>query len=476
MRRSLKITAVGSAIALVVALAGCSSTSPSTSPSTSSSTSSSTSPSSSPSTGGGDNVLTIWTGKQSEVTALEAVGKGWSSKSGMTVEVSLLYPDTVFQTKVQAAARSGGLPDLLFQTAGGGELGYAQAGLIEDLTDDLTPSWREQFLPGVLESMNLSQTRIDNSGDDPATTLKNLKAGHYYSIPFLAGTPGVIFANKKLLEAAGVDTSKPPATWEEWVADIQKTTAKDPATGGLVTGLKIPETGYFWLYNSMAWAYLGPDAFNARTNRGQSTSWTSAESIKSLELYDQLSPLWTPGALTLGIDEADQAFASGKAAWDSGGTFTLSSLQTFGMDVNDVMLFGVPVGSEGKVTKLTIQPVALLGGAITTTSKHKAQALDFLKYLTSVEGATTFTQTAIDLSATKLPSSSLSSPLLQQLVDVVSGEGTKMVPSELLAGDPPGIAHLVAVDLTELLAKTKSVQQVAEEITTQYEAAWQAVK
>lgn len=455
MKRSLKITAAACVLAVLAALSGCSSQ-------------------------GSDsnNVLTIWTFKQSEVKALEKLGKIWGSQNGMTVKVSVYTPDDAYATKVQAAAKSKTLPDIVSTHSQGQDWLWAQAGIIQDITSDFDSTWRDSFLPGVVKASTITAEKIKNSGSDPTTTLKSLKAGHTYSIPYLAGTPGVIWASKKALTAAGIDPATPPATWEEWVGDIKKTLANDPTNGGLVTGLQTPETGYYWLYRPLSYAYLGADAFTGRQSQAQDPSWTSAESVKTLDLYDQLTPLWSPGVLNLGIDQADQNFASGKAAWDVGGTFTLSSLSTFGMSTNDVSVFPVPAASGGQISKLSLQASPLVGGAVTSTTKHKEQAISFLKFITSVKGAEIFAESAEDLPATKIPSSSLSSPLLKELVELVTptGSGESFDPNDFSA-DPPGtIGHDTAVILAQLPAKSASVSTVASDLSSLYKAAWAAAK
>lgn len=455
MKRSLKLTAALGALTVLTALSGCSSQG-----------------------GGSDDTLTVWTFKQSEVKALEAAGNAWGAKNKMKVKISVYTPDDAYATKVQAAAKSKTLPDIVSVHSQGEDWKFAQAGIIQDLTSDFTESWQDDFLPGVVKSSQLTAEQIKNSGSDPTTTLKDLKADHFYSIPYLAGTPGVVFANKKTLEAAGIDSSKPPATWQDWIADIQKTHDKDATSGGIVTGLQVPETGYYWLYRPMSYAYLGADAFYGRQSKAQDPSWTSAESVKTLDLYNQLTPLWSPGVLGLGIDQADQAFATGKAAWDVGGTFTLSSLTTFGLDADDVTVFPVPAPEGGQLSKLSYQASPLVSGAVTSTTKHKAESVSFLKYLTSTEGAQTFAETAKDLPATKVPASSLSSPLLQQLVGLVTpAEGEEAFNPNDFSADPAGtIAHDTAVKLTELPASSSSVPALASSLSDLYKAAWAAAK
>jgi len=454
MRQSRKLLAVLSTFAAVAAFSACSSQS------------------------GGDSVLTVWTFKQSEIKALEAAGADWGKQNNMTVKVSVYTPDDAYRTKIQAAAKSKTLPDIISIHSQGGDWKLAQAGIVQDITDDFTSSWQDQLLPGVITGATLTEETIKNSGSDPTTTLNNLKAGHFYGVPYMAGTPGVIYANKTLLTAAGVDPSTTPASWQDWVAAIQKTQAHDSSTGGLATGLQVPETGYYWLYRPMAYAYLGADAFYGRQGRSQNPSWASEASIKTLELYNQLTPLWVPGVLGLGIDQADQAFASGKVAWVVGGTFTLSSLSTFGLSPDHVTIFPVPAASGGVSSRISYQASPLISGAVSSTSKHRAQAISFLKYLTSVKGATAFAENTLDLPAATIPVDSLSSPLLKQLVALVTSPaaGQTAFAANDFSADPGGtVAHDTAVQLAKFPARSASVPDIANTISQLYTSAWKAV-
>src|ERR1700749_4493943 len=110
MRRSLTITAAISSLAVLAAFSGCSS-----------------------SGGSADNVLTVWTFKQSEVKALQAIGADWGKKNNMTVKVSVYTPDDTYTTKGQAAAKAGTLPDILSVHSQGQDWTFAQSGIVEDL-------------------------------------------------------------------------------------------------------------------------------------------------------------------------------------------------------------------------------------------------------------------------------------------------------------------------------------------------------
>jgi len=121
-----------------------------------------------------------------------------------------------------------------------------------------------------------------------------------------------------------------------------------------------------------------------------------------LELYDQLTPYWMAGTQTLSIDDADRAFAQGKAAFDLGGTFTLAAIEQGGMDPSEVVYFGVPPAEGGADAELGLAPLALTGLAVSGQTEKTDAAVKWLKYVTSPEQAAKFAQASLDLPGTDL--------------------------------------------------------------------------
>ena len=421
--------------------------------------------------------ITMWTFKQSHVEALEAVGEKCSATTGVTVAVEAYTPDDAYATKVRSANQTGDLPDIVSAHSGGEEWQFAQAGILTDITEGFDETSQSNIIPSVLKSATLSQETIDGSAADPANSLEDLVAGNWYAAPYLAGTPGVVFARKSILEAAGVDTETPPATWEEWIAAIQQTHEADDSTGGIVTGLKVPETGYFWLYRPMAYGYLGSDAFYSRQGENPDPAWDATASVESLELYDQLTPYWRPGVLNLAIDEADVAFAQGKAAWDVGGTFTLPFLSQQGVDPDDVMVFPIPMSEAGELTDVSFAASPLISAGVTSTSEHPEESLAFIKCLTSPDGAALFAQVAQDVPATELGELAIDDPLVQQLLGVV-GSGDDAFEINDFSADPgagtTGIPSATAGELVKLVADQTSPEDLGATLAALYADAWAA--
>ncbi|GIF72506.1 extracellular solute-binding protein [Asanoa siamensis] len=348
---------------------------------------------------GGDEAggaLTMWTFKRTHVDALQQAAAAFKAKTGIDVKVEAFTPDDVFTAKIQSAAQTKDLPDVLELHSGGEDLRVGGGGLLADLKGDFDGKL-DRFLPSTRESGRVTQQRKDNIEE-----LSGATVGSLYSVPFTAGTFGIVYANKAKLQAAGLDPSKPPATWEEFLTYLQATTKADKDQGGLSLGLKVTQTGFNWIYEQLAFAYLGQEKFASLFGKGTTAGFGSPDGQKTLDLYAALKPYWMPGVSALGIDEADIAFAQGKSAFNVGGTFTLAFLAQNGMKTSDVLTFPIPPATGGAVSDLRLAPLALTGLSVTSTTGNKAGAAQWVDFLTSPEGAGIFAKASLDLPATDL--------------------------------------------------------------------------
>ncbi|XVQ89635.1 extracellular solute-binding protein [Microbispora siamensis] len=351
-------------------------------------------------TRGGDRTLTMWTFKKSHAEALTTAAAQFTEETGIAVKVEAVTPDDVFVSKVQSAAQTGGLPDVLEVHSGGEDLEMGASGLLQDIRDDVTDAWKQRLLPTTRESGVLTRQRIDQAAAD--SPFKNAKAGQRFSVPFTAGAFGIVYAHKDKLKAAGLDPDTPPKTWEDFLDALKATTARDPRQGGLALGLKVSQTGFNWIYQPLAHSYLGRDRFHAMWAKGAAQGFASPEGVETLELYSRLTSYWMPGATTLGIDEADIAFAQGKAAFDVGGTFTLAFLAQNGVSPAKLLTFPVPPPAEGVNKEISMSPLALTGLGLTATAKDRAAAVRWMDWLTSPAGAGAVARKSLDLPATDL--------------------------------------------------------------------------
>jgi ABC-type glycerol-3-phosphate transport system substrate-binding protein len=351
---------------------------------------------------GGDpsgKTLVMWTFKQSHVKALEEVGRSFTAQTGVTVKVQAYTPDDAFLTKVQAAAKTGDLPDVLEVHTNGDDFTFGGAGLVSDLTKDVDSGWQNSYLSQVRPDGTVTDAYYQKSLAADSSW-KGIKAGQRFSVPLTIGTFGIVYANKKRLADAGI--TQAPTTWEQFVADLAAVKKSVPDSGGISLGLKAPSTGLEWFMQPMAYGLLGPDRFHALWGKDNGTNFSSPAGTTVLQTYGQITPYWMPGTQSLDIDGADLAFAQGKSTFDIGGTFTLAFLSQNGFDPANVLAFPVPAPAGGAVKDLSLAPFTLTGMSVSATTKNRSTAIDWLKYLTKSDVSAQFAKSALDIPPTDL--------------------------------------------------------------------------
>jgi len=164
--------------------------------------------------------------------AESAEGANWQKladeymKAHPNIQVEITIYGDPYKDKIASNMQAGDPPDL-FQTWGGGVLWqYADAGLVQDLTDVLKQdSWGDSFLPAPM-----------------AVYRHN---GKVYGVPWRFGMVGLWY-NKALFEKAGIKET--PKTWSDFLAVVKK--LKDAGITPIAVGEKDKWPGHFW------WSYL----------------------------------------------------------------------------------------------------------------------------------------------------------------------------------------------------------------------------
>ncbi|MGB7181502.1 MAG: ABC transporter substrate-binding protein [Burkholderiaceae bacterium] len=150
------------------------------------------------------------------------------------------------------------------------------------------------------------------------TLMENGKtAGKTWGVPFQRSTI-VMYYNKDMFKAAGLDPNKPPATWAELVDAGKKLTKAD----GSQWGMMIPSTGYpYWMFGALS-MQSGQTLMNAA---GDKTNFTAPGTIKALEFWRSLGAehkVMPEGVIEWGT--LRQNFLEGRTAimWHSTGNLT----------------------------------------------------------------------------------------------------------------------------------------------------------
>ncbi len=348
---------------------------------------------------GDGQTITMWTFKQPHVAALEEAAAAFQEQTGITVEIQAVTPEDAFQTRVQASAQTGDLPDVLEMHSDGEDRVFGGSGVLQDITPILPSDIDDRFIPSIAGSGIITAQQVENS-TAPGATDAGIVEGARYAVPFTIGTFGIFYANKEKLAAAGYDAA--PETWEEFIDAATKTVAADSANGGVSLGFQAISVGINWVLNPLAFAELGLDGYNGLWADDTGTDWGSQNGKDALSLYSELDGLWMPGTQTVTIDDADLSFVQGKSAFAIGGTFTLAFLAQNGMDLDDVIAFPIPEPENGAVDDLKLSPIALTSLGITKDADDVDAASQWIDFLSTPEVAATFAVTATDLPAVNL--------------------------------------------------------------------------
>ncbi|MBM6384925.1 MAG: extracellular solute-binding protein [Paenibacillus sp.] len=344
--------------------------------------------------------LTMWTWKVAYTPGIEAAAKLYEEKTGITVKLETFTPDDTYRQKFQAAANSKNLPDIVnWWATAGDSIENSVLELSGEVDDDLLNS----YYSAAMDPIIVTQSQVDSWQEDKnATTIqKSLKAGQFYGLPLDIGGFFTFYGNKKLVEEAGL-TAEAPKTWEEFVT-MMETVKEKTGTPGLVFGAKLPDLWENWAGSALSIMLNEPQGYMDLLERKSKLSDPSnLPVVKAIETLAN-KDLLMPGILSTDIDGADQAFAAGKAAFDLGGSFTMSTLLAMGMSSDDIFTFPVPPLEGSKINSWTTDPFTLTMLSVNKDSQNKAEALDFIKFLTGdPDAAVAFANAAYTVPALNL--------------------------------------------------------------------------
>jgi ABC-type glycerol-3-phosphate transport system substrate-binding protein len=209
--------------------------------------------------------------------------------------------------------------------------------------------------------------------------------GRMLGMPYGAGNMFTVFANNTMLEAAGLDPSDPPETWEELMANGQQILDKTGQVPFWVANLE----GYVgaWVVSALAGGELGETIFT-RMYTGE-VPVNVPEMVKVYEKWAEFgaSGLTNPDAGQVSNGDSTAGFVQGKGAYYIVGSWENNNMiENFGDDVSTFfipMLEGAPypaMGAGGPEIALSI----------TEYSDNKDAAGAFLRFLAQPENQDVF--------------------------------------------------------------------------------------
>ncbi len=263
------------------------------------------------------------------------------------------YGDTL--TKIQTTIKGGGTPPDVAVLLSTDLYSLVDANAIMPLDDYIQAAGGDTFTSDFF----------------PAYLANSKYQDHVWSLPFQRSIP-VLYYNKDMFKAAGLDDSKGPATYAEMVADAQKLTKADGSTWGIeISSDGIP----YWLFQSFVIGG-GSNVFTASNK----VTFDTPEVAQALQDFTDLPnkyKVMPPGILLWANMPND--FVNGKAAmiWHSSGSLTNILKQAkFNVGVS------YPVGEKGYGAPTGGGNLYMLKGI---PADHQAAAWKFIQFMTSVD-------------------------------------------------------------------------------------------
>ena len=313
-----------------------------------------------------DNVITVWHWMTDRHEALEQLAQQYEEQTQIKVIFELYAPSDVYSQKIVAAAQARILPDIYGILDKKSIIAsFIESELVADLTEEFKKddgAWEKALFPKAL-AVNLFEEG----------NIYNIKPG-IYGVPIDVMNIQMLY-NKALLKKAGIDRA--PRTFTEFIDSIKA--LKRVGVPGLTSGW-----GEIWMIDcfasNFAFNIMGEEKVMA-TFRGE-VPYTDSDWLKVFGIFETLRK---EGALIEGIvtkanKYAEQDFALERAAFAFNGSWCVNVYH----DMNPNLKYGVMMPPAINPAL----PMKIWGGAgsslvVNNHSVKKAQAIEFLKWLTA---------------------------------------------------------------------------------------------
>ena len=364
----------------------------------------------------------------------------------VTVEITELenqaFKDKL-ATVMQGAGSGGDVPDLFHSWGGGVLKTYADAGLLRDITPELSAN-NNEWLNSFSAQSALDLYKFD---------------GKRYGVATTWGAVGVWY-NKDLFAKAGIKDT--PKTWDDLLATVK--TLQGAGITPFTIGEKDKWPGHFW------WVYLavrvgGQKAFDAAY--GRTGTFADPPFVQAGTLLKQLVDLkpFPSDFLALDYGHAAGVFGDGKAAMElmgqwSPGVQAGNAADTKGIQGEHLGWFPFPSVKDGAG-----DPSDVFGGGdgIAVGKNAPPEAIDFLKYVTSSEVQKGFVALNVGFVPTnKDAESALTDPILKTIL--AARNGAKYFQLYYDQYLPPAIAQAVLDATAGIFAGTVSPEDAAKAI------------
>jgi sn-glycerol 3-phosphate transport system substrate-binding protein len=280
--------------------------------------------------------------------------------------------------------------------------------------------------------------------------------GKTWGIPFQRSTI-VLYWNKEMFKAAGLDPNRAPQTWAEQLDYAQKLTKRDAAGNVSQWGIQIPSSGFpYWLFQALA-IQNGVNLMNAA---GTQTYYDRPEVIAALAYWVDLArkhKVHPEGIVEWGTTPRDFFERKMAMMWTTTGNLT-------NVKNNAKFDFGVAMLPAGK------QRGSPTGGGNfylfkKTTPAQREAALKFVKWATQPERAA---QWGIDTGYVAVTPAAFETPVMKKYVQdfppaAVARDQLPYAKAELSTHDNQRVTKALNDGLQAALTGTKTPEQAMKD-------------
>jgi len=310
--------------------------------------------------------IIVWHWMSDRVDAFDKLAAEYKNKTGINVKFELYAPTTAYAAKIRSAAQTNKLPDIYAVLLEMRDFAsFIKAGHVHDLTSYMevdNDAWKNVFYKSGLAMNCFSEG--NQYGVKPGI----------YGVPTDVNNIQMIY-NLDLLEKAGWDTSRLPATWDEFILLGDK--LKKAGTPGLVSGW-----GETWmihcLADNFAWNIMGKEEILA-TIKGE-IPYTSPAWISVFSLFKQMKErgLLFSGVVTMVNKEAEQIFANERAAIAFNGSWCVNVYES----MNPNLRYAVSLPPRVNLKRRMFIWGGTTSFVVNKASAVKEEAIEFLRWLT----------------------------------------------------------------------------------------------
>lgn len=226
-----------------------------------------------------------------------------------------------------------------------------------------------------------SQTPKDYTSGFPQQLLKNLQEnGHTYTMPYQLGVD-LLFYNKAMFKAAGLDANNPPRTMTQIVAAAKKLAEPSKGQAGFVArGTRASNDNSFswimmWLLNGGRWA-------DSNGKAKYVDILTAPPAVTTTEQYKELMTTYgAPGASNFSFLEAQTQMQQAKAAmWLDAAQLGPSLEDPTASKIAGDVGYAVPEGIKGAGSNYIVG--SIWGFSMVRTTKKEKEAWQLIQFLT----------------------------------------------------------------------------------------------